>query len=40
MNNAPTLVQPTLIAQRATSFIPFSFEVDQDWATVAASSRS
>jgi HK97 family phage major capsid protein len=31
----PVLAQPTLIAQRATSFVPFSFEVDQDWGTVA-----
>ena len=35
VDNSPTLVQPTLIAQRATSFVPFSFEVDQDWSTVS-----
>lgn len=34
IDNSPTLVQPTLVANRATSFIPFSFEVDQDWLTV------
>jgi HK97 family phage major capsid protein len=34
LDNSPTLTQPTLVANRATSFIPFSFEIDQDWATV------
>jgi HK97 family phage major capsid protein len=36
IDNSPVLAQPTLIAQRATSFVPFSFEVDQDWSSVAA----
>jgi HK97 family phage major capsid protein len=36
VDNSPVLAQPTLIAQRATSFVPFSFEVDQDWSSVAA----
>jgi HK97 family phage major capsid protein len=36
LDNAPVLAQPVLTAQRATSFIPFSFELDQDWSTVAA----
>jgi HK97 family phage major capsid protein len=35
IDNSPVLAQPTLIAQRATSFVPFSFEVDQDWASVS-----
>jgi HK97 family phage major capsid protein len=34
VDNSPVLAQPVLIAQRATSFVPFSFEVDQDWAGV------
>jgi HK97 family phage major capsid protein len=36
LDNSPTLVQPTLIAQRATSFVPFTLEVDQDWSTIEA----
>jgi len=36
VDNAPVLAQPILIAQRATSFIPFSFELDQDWPSIAA----
>jgi HK97 family phage major capsid protein len=35
IDNSPVLAQPVLIAQRATSFVPFSFEVDQDWSSVA-----
>jgi HK97 family phage major capsid protein len=34
LDNSPVLAQPVLIAQRATSFVPFSFEVDQDWETL------
>jgi HK97 family phage major capsid protein len=34
IDNAPTLTQPVLIAQRATSFVPFSFEVGDDWSSV------
>jgi HK97 family phage major capsid protein len=31
VDNSPTLVQPTLIASKATSFVPFSFELGDDW---------
>jgi HK97 family phage major capsid protein len=31
IDNAPTLTQPTLVASRATSFVPFSFELGDDW---------
>jgi HK97 family phage major capsid protein len=34
IDNAPVLAQPTLVAQRATSFVPFSWELDQDWTTL------
>jgi HK97 family phage major capsid protein len=30
-DGSPTLVQPTLTAQKGQSFIPFSIELDQDW---------
>jgi HK97 family phage major capsid protein len=30
-DGSPTLVQPTLTAQKGMSFIPFSFEIGQDW---------
>jgi HK97 family phage major capsid protein len=30
-DNSPTLVQPTITAQRCTSFVPFSWEVGDDW---------
>jgi HK97 family phage major capsid protein len=33
-DSAPTLVQPVLTAQRGMTFIPFSFELDQDWSGV------
>lgn len=36
VDNSPVLAQPVLIAQRCTSFTPFSFELDQDWTSVAA----
>jgi HK97 family phage major capsid protein len=35
VDGSPTLVQPTLIAQRATTFVPFSFEVGDDWNSLA-----
>jgi HK97 family phage major capsid protein len=35
IDNSPTLVQPVLVAQRASSFVPFSYELDQDWPTLA-----
>jgi HK97 family phage major capsid protein len=31
LDNSPVLAQPDLIVNRATSFIPFSFEVGMDW---------
>jgi HK97 family phage major capsid protein len=31
IDNSPTLTQPTITAQRCTSFIPFSWEVGDDW---------
>jgi HK97 family phage major capsid protein len=36
IDNSPVLAQPVLVANRATSFVPFSFELDQDWGTIAA----
>lgn len=30
-DNAPTLVQPTVKAERVQGFVPFSMEIDQDW---------
>ena len=33
-DNAPTLVQPTVIARRGSAFVPFSIEVDQDWGSL------
>lgn len=30
-DNAPTLAQPTIKAERVTGFIPFSVEIEQDW---------
>jgi len=35
-DNAPTLVQPTVKAERVQGFIPFSVEVDQDWTQLQA----
>ena len=32
VDNSPTLVQPVITAQRCTSFVPFSFELGDDWA--------
>lgn len=31
-DNSPTLAQPTVTPTRVQGFVPFSFEVDQDWA--------
>lgn len=31
-DNAPTLAQPTVTPTRVQGFVPFSFEIDQDWA--------
>lgn len=31
-DNAPTLAQPTVKAERVQGFVPFSMEIDQDWA--------
>jgi HK97 family phage major capsid protein len=30
----PAMTQPTIVAQRGTAFIPFSFEIGQDWVTI------
>lgn len=30
-DNSPTLVQPTVKAERVQGFVPFSFEIEQDW---------
>lgn len=30
-DNAPTLAQPSIFPERAHAFVPFSYEVDQDW---------
>lgn len=35
-DNAPTLAQPTVSTERAQVFIPFSFEVGQDWGGLEA----
>jgi HK97 family phage major capsid protein len=35
IDNSPVLAQPVLTAQRCTSFVPFSFELDQDWPSLA-----
>jgi HK97 family phage major capsid protein/HK97 family phage prohead protease len=34
--NEPTLVQPEVTPTRVTGFIPFSFEIDQDWSQMRA----
>lgn len=31
-DNSPTLAQPTVTPTRVQGFVPFSFEIDQDWA--------
>jgi HK97 family phage major capsid protein/HK97 family phage prohead protease len=31
-DNSPTIAQPTVTPTRVQGFVPFSFEVDQDWA--------
>jgi HK97 family phage major capsid protein len=33
-SNNPTLVQPTIKAERVTGFVPFSVEIEQDWAAL------
>lgn len=33
-DNAPALLQPTVKAERVQGFVPFSFEVDQDWSSL------
>jgi HK97 family phage major capsid protein len=35
-DDSPALVQPVIPMRRADSFIPFSIELDQDWATLQA----
>jgi HK97 family phage major capsid protein len=36
-DNAPTLVQPTAIVERAQAFVPFSLEIGQDWGSLQSS---
>jgi HK97 family phage major capsid protein len=36
IDNSPTLAQPVLKASRATSFVPFSFELGDDWPSLRA----
>lgn len=36
IDNAPTLAQPAFVCQRATSFVPVSFELSQDWGAMLA----
>ena len=33
-DNSPTLTAPTIIPERVDSFIPFSYEIGQDWGTL------
>lgn len=33
-DNSPTIAQPTVTPTRVQGFVPFSFEIDQDWAQV------
>jgi HK97 family phage major capsid protein len=35
IDNAPVLAQPVLVANRATSFVPFSFELGDDWPSIS-----
>ena len=35
-DNSPTLAQPTVTPTRVQGFVPFSFEIDQDWAQMRA----
>jgi HK97 family phage major capsid protein len=35
-SNEPTLAQPEVTPTRVTGFIPFSFEIDQDWSQMRA----
>lgn len=35
-DNAPTLVQPTAVVQKAQAFIPYNIEIGQDWGSLAA----
>lgn len=35
-DNAPTLAQPTVTAHKANAFVPFSVEIEGDWAGMAA----
>lgn len=35
-DNAPTLAQPTVRAERVQGFVPFSVEIDQDWNALQA----
>jgi len=33
-DDSPTLAQPTVTANRVSAFIPFTFEIDQDWTSM------
>lgn len=35
-DNSPTLTQPSIFPERAQCFVPFSFELDQDWGQLRA----
>lgn len=35
-DNSPTLAQPTVTPTRVQGFVPFSFEIDQDWSQMRA----
>jgi HK97 family phage major capsid protein len=36
VDNSPTLAQPVITAQRCTSFVPFSWEVGDDWTSLVS----
>jgi HK97 family phage major capsid protein len=36
LDNSPTLAQPVITAQRCTSFVPFSWEVGDDWGSLVS----
>lgn len=35
-DNSPVLAQPTAIPERAQAFVPFSYEIEQDWSAALA----
>jgi HK97 family phage major capsid protein/HK97 family phage prohead protease len=40
IDNSPTLTQPQITPERVTSFVPFSYELGQDWGGLEASLAS